>query len=436
MIQYVRMCFTVAAWEFGRYFKLKDQVIGILLMLVGATIGYSVVSIAKTAGNVEIAVLNANADFALPAEGKISVAEGEWTEPQWREKVNSGDVDGLLIFGTTNPTSNPSPRPEETESKATEPEATLWQARLVVRRTPTWIDELQPVLQADRMRTVMTSMQVDPMVLASIMAPAEVEVVELAERPVSGSDRFVAYVLLGATLITSWIGLAYLMTGITGEKQQRVTEQIVSAIKPQMWIDGKLLGITGAAIGSLGFIAATSMVCGLVALIAGYEIPLPNALQRPELVPVFVLFYVGGVFFWNCFYAAVAATINDPNTSSRSPLLFLPMLPLSAAALVASQPNGWMMRILSVLPGTSVTAMPMRLVLGDVTWPELAISIVLLFVGIGLLRWFAARIFAAGIMLYGKEPTWIDIAKWACSRQTTSRAFAPSGDAKAGLISK
>lgn len=403
MILYIRMCFTVAAWEFGRYFKLKDQFIGIALMMFGAAIGYGVVRIAKTASKVEIAVLGANADFAFPAEGKISIAEGDWTQQQWREKVNSGEVDGLLIFGEA----NSSPDPEDA----------LWQAQLIVRRAPTWIDELQSVLQADRVRTMVASTQVDPMVLASIMAPAEVEIVELAERPVSGSDRFVAYAILGATLITSWIGLAYLMTGITGEKQQRVTEQIVSAIKPQMWIDGKLLGITGAAIGSLGFIAATSVVAGLVAKIVGYEIPMPTALQRPELVPVFLLFYVGGVFFWNCFYAAVAATINDPNTSSRSSLLFLPMLPLFAAGLVASQPNGWMMSILSLLPGTSVTAMPMRLVLGDVTWPELTISIVLLFIGIAFLRWIAARIFAAGIMLYGKEPTWMDIVSWACSRQ-------------------
>lgn len=376
MILYIRMCFTVAAWEFGRYFKLKDQFIGIALMMFGAAIGYGVVRIAQTASNVEIAVLGANADFAFPAEGKISIAEGDWTQQQWREKVDSGEVDGLLIFGEAN-------SPPDLKDA-------LWQAQLIVRRAPTWIDELQPVLQADRVRTMVASTQVDPMVLASIMAPAEVEIVELAERPVSGSDRFVAYAILGATLITSWIGLAYLMTGITG-----------------------------AAIGSLGFIAATSVVAGLVAKIVGYEIPMPTALQRPELVPVFLLFYVGGVFFWNCFYAAVAATINDPNTSSRSSLLFLPMLPLFAAGLVASQPNGWMMRILSLLPGTSVTAMPMRLVLGDVTSPELTISIVLLFIGIAFLRWIAARIFAAGIMLYGKEPTWMDIVSWACLRQKT-----------------
>ena len=117
--------------------------------------------------------------------------------------------------------------------------------------------------------------------------------------------------------------------------------------------------------------------------------------------------------FWNCFFAAVSSIINDPNTSAKSSLLFLPMLPIAAGFLAIPQPDGNAMRVLSVLPGTSSTAMPIRLFLGEVAWWEIAASLLFLFVGIYILRLAAGRIFAAGIMLYGKEPSWLDVIRWA-----------------------
>lgn len=81
------------------------------------------------------------------------------------------------------------------------------------------------------------------------------------------------------------------------------------------------------------------------------------------------------------------------------------------------------MRTLSLVPGTSVTAMPMRLVLGEVSTLDLLLSIALLLVGIAALRWVAGRVFAAGIMLYGKEPSWLDMARWAFGKSNERMTF-------------
>jgi ABC-2 type transport system permease protein len=430
MSQSLQMSLAVAAWEFGRYFKLKDQIVGLVSLLLGATISYGAIQIAKSASKVELAIVGANPQFQLPTDGKLAIAEGEFSEQEWRSQVLAGDVDGLLIFSRPDSTAISANRSSEVVDdtpSASDPDTKsldgLWSAQLVVRQTPTWLEDLQPSLQADRMRTAIEASGVDPQTLASIAAPAQVDIIELSNQAVSKSDRLVAYCILGATLLTSWIGLAYMLTGITGEKQQRVTEQIVSAIRPQMWIDGKLLGITGAAIGSLAFILVSGVITALVAFLVGYKLPIPAAIQRWDLLPVFAFFYVAGVLFWNCFYAGVAAVINDPNTSSRTSLLFLPMLPLFAAGLVASQPDGALMRTLSLVPGTSVTAMPMRLVLGEVPTLDLLLSISLLLVGIAALRWVAGRVFAAGIMLYGKEPSWLDMARWAFGKSNERSTF-------------
>jgi len=67
------------------------------------------------------------------------------------------------------------------------------------------------------------------------------------------------------------------------------------------------------------------------------------------------------------------------------------------------------MRTLSLIPGASSTAMPMPLMLAEVAAFEVFLRLVLMLAGIAGLRILAGRVFAAGIMLYGKEPSWLDI---------------------------
>lgn len=402
MNHWLSTCWTVARWEFQRYFKLKDQVVGIVSLLVGAAIGYGAIRISQSASKVELAILGASEQFVLPEKGQLKIAEEIRTQQEWQSKVLDRTIDGLLVI-------NPSAE-------------SAWEAKLTVRQEPTWIEELRPLVQKERMQWQMQAANLNPETLAQVLAPVDIEMVTLANRGVSKVDRLVAFSILGAMLITTWIGLAYMMTGITGEKQLRVTEQIVSAIRPQMWIDGKLIGITGAAIGSLAFLFIPSLICWPFVGLLGWELSLPDSLQRWEFLPVLLAFYLGGVLFWNCFYAGVASVINDPNTSSRTSLLFLPMLPMIAAGLVVSQPDGTMMRLLSLVPGASSTAMPMRMVLGEVSGVEILLSMILMVAGIAGLRLLAGRIFAAGIMLYGKEPSWLDIAKWALGRQDMTRS--------------
>lgn len=399
----LKTTWTVACWEFHRYFKLKDQLIGLASLLIGAAVAFVAVKAVQYSKKVDLAVVGASQAFVLPEKGNLQLARGENTIEQWRAKLESREIGGLLIITAT--------------------PGSPWSAELVVRKDPNWMSELNPLIQAERLRFEMQAAQIAPETLARIVTPVDVKVTATDSRSVSKSDRFVAFCILGGIVITSWIGLAYMMTGITGEKQLRVTEQIVSAIRPQMWIDGKLLGITGASIGSLGFLIISSIVSIPLASLAGFDLPIPESLKRWEFLPVFVGFYFGGVMLWNYFYAAVSAVINDPNTSSRSALLFLPMLPMLVAALFVAQPDGVPMRVLSLFPVTSATAMPMRMVLGEVGWLEILSSFLLLIAGVAVLRILAGRIFAAGIMLYGKEPSWIDIARWTLRFSESSNDF-------------
>src|SRR5439155_1624923 len=83
-------------------------------------------------------------------------------------------------------------------------------------------------------------------------------------------------------------------------------------------IDGKLLGLTAAAFGSLlTYALALCIFMGLLRL-AGVEYTMPVTAIRPGNLLVFGILAILGIFFWNCFFAAVAVTISDPNSSSAA----------------------------------------------------------------------------------------------------------------------
>jgi ABC-2 type transport system permease protein len=125
-----------------------------------------------------------------------------------------------------------------------------------------------------------------------------------------------------------------------------------------------------------------------------------------------VLFGIGGLMFWSCFLAAIAATVSDPNTSTRTPLMLLPSIPMVIGFAGLSQPDSLGMQILSWIPVTSMGVMPMRLALGDVAWWEIALSLVLLGLGIAWLRRAASRIFEVSMLIYGKEPGFAEMRRW------------------------
>jgi ABC-2 type transport system permease protein len=122
----------------------------------------------------------------------------------------------------------------------------------------------------------------------------------------------------------------------------------------------------------------------------------------------FLLLAVLGIFFWNCVFAAIAVTINDPNSSTRSSLMFLPVMFVGMGFPGLQRPDAPVMRALAVMPGTSPTVMTARLVLSDVAGWEGVTAVLLLVLTILVLRRIAGKVFAAGILMTGKELSWAE----------------------------
>ncbi|MBK7091953.1 MAG: ABC transporter permease [bacterium] len=391
-----RTVLEISRWEFMRWFKLKGMIITFLLFVAFGFIisGTRYFLEKKNTSEVNLVLINPEILPQLNFSNSrivMTPISPQQTESDLREQVGTGEIDGLLILRSID------------------------DADLVVPKSPRWESELQDILNAERRRLKLEAMDVTADQLTDAMKPMNIQIAfhELSRGPSSLAEKIAAGVLIMLMLMGIFNSLACQMVAITGEKQLRVTEQIISAVTPQQWIDGKILGVSAYAAAGTAITVFSALPFFLVMSLTGSGLPIPIEFSNPLNIIVLIVITLGGFLFWNTFLAAFAATINDPNTSSRAAVLFLPLLPSIAAALIAFQsPESLLTRVLGQLPITSPAVLPVRIVLTEVPFWETALSILILVASTWLMRKLAGRIFRIGMLMYGKEPTVKEMLRW------------------------
>lgn len=380
----------VALWEFKRYVKPKQQIIGLVITLVFMLGGGMIGRLVGRPSTVELAVVGAER-LALPEElGRFRIVVHEPSElDELRAGVEEGDLEAVLVLG----------------------EAEVG-GELIVRHAPRWRGALERELTAIARELRLERSGLSASELASIQAPYELDLLELAPRAGGGE-----FVLAGIGLFLMFIGVmsgvGSIFASVTGEKQHRLSEQVISAISPQVWIDGKILGLAPVAlVGVLNMVLAGVLVLVIGGNFLNFNLPISISFVRPDLIAVALVIAFLGFLFWFAFLAAIASVIDDPHTSNRNQFLFLPMLALVPAFLAIRDPGALWIRVLGVIPPTSASVQPMRLLVSEVPWWEVALSILLLLGAIYLIRLAAGKVFRLGMLMYGKEPSWAEVRRW------------------------
>jgi ABC-2 type transport system permease protein len=142
---------------------------------------------------------------------------------------------------------------------------------------------------------------------------------------------------LSAMAVFTSFGLS--LTSVKQEKQHRITEQLLTCISHQQWVDGKALGLCLSSIKSLLTICLMMAIVftGIAVFSDGGG---DNMNVSATVVMQILLFCVLGVLFWNYVFVGFATTIDDPNHSGKTGLMLLPMLPVMLVFIVMGEPNG------------------------------------------------------------------------------------------------
>ena len=214
--------------------------------------------------------------------------------------------------------------------------------------------------------------------------------------------------LLMFTLITS---AGYLSTAVAEEKENRTIEILATSMSSNQFILGKILGIV--------MVVATQIASWIIFLVGGVMIGkatldyewLANSHLDPGMILLLLGILVPSFFFFAGLTTAISSTATE--TSEGQQAMGLVSMPLGFsywfAAIVIANPDGTFARVLSMIPFTAPSMMPLRAAFSVVPVLDMVISISALTICAVFSVWLAARAYEMGLLRYGKRLRLIEV---------------------------
>jgi len=208
---------------------------------------------------------------------------------------------------------------------------------------------------------------------------------------------YISIVMLGNQMLNSTLE----------EKENRVTEMILTTMNPTTLIVGKVI--------SLFMVGAVQMITFALPVVIGYiffrsnlnlpDVDLSHLVLEPQAMVVGFLLLLGGFLLFTGTLVAIGAmvpTVKEAGTYF-APLMIMIFVPFYVVSVIVSDPHAVIVQVFTYFPYTaSVTAM-LRNGLGSLTLAESGIVIVELFgLGFVALR-LAVYLFRYGSIEYSKK---------------------------------
>jgi ABC-2 type transport system permease protein len=134
----------------------------------------------------------------------------------------------------------------------------------------------------------------------------------------------------------------------------------------------------------------------------------------PSLIVYASLFFFGGYFLYSTMFAAVGSACSNEQDAQQ--LQWLAMAPLVFCMIIYSvilnDPSSKMAVILSEIPFFSPVLMSLRISLQTPPFWQIALALALLVLTTIVMIWLSAKIYRVGVLMYGKRPSLIEMARW------------------------
>ena len=223
-----------------------------------------------------------------------------------------------------------------------------------------------------------------------------------------------------------------IMRGVMEEKTTRVAEVVVSSVKTDTLLAGKILGV--------GFVAITQVLSwvALIIVLAFYIVPIlpkPPAAEDvtgavaspgmdafagtfPSISPwaavALLAFFVLGFVFYSSLFAAVGSMVNSQEDvqQASTPVMLLLVSSVIFMGPIMTNPGSNLARTMSLIPFSAPILMPLRMTLVPVPWYEITGSILGVLIACLASIWLSARIYRVGLLMYGKRPSMRELMRW------------------------
>lgn len=204
---------------------------------------------------------------------------------------------------------------------------------------------------------------------------------------------FISGILL---FISIFSASGYLLRGVVEEKESRVIEILLSSVTPVELLTGKILGL-----GALGLLQISIWISiGTIGTI--YALPF---VIKPVMLVLALVYFMLGFLMYASIMAGIGAVSGSMQESQQIMVVFTmtAISPLMFMQILITRPDSLGPVFLSMFPLTSPVAMPARAAVADVPVYQIAISILVLSISIYFAVVVSARLFRAGLLMYGKR---------------------------------
>jgi len=259
---------------------------------------------------------------------------------------------------------------------------------------------LREALVAETLEPEMAQRVLDPAAFERQRISREGEVSE-GRDDVGG---FVVAFVFGALLLMAiFVGSGTLQQSVSEEKENRLIEVLLTSVSPVSLLAGKVVALGAAGLIQIGVWIASVALLG-PRIFA--QIPDFGALQLdPLFLATVVLFFLAGYLLFAVAMAGIgAATTSYREANSLSVFVIMPSwVPFWLMQPMITSPDGTLARTLSYIPFTAPLTMMIRMGVSDVGAVEVVGSLLVVFASSLGLLWVSARVFRAGLLMYGQR---------------------------------
>jgi ABC-type Na+ efflux pump permease subunit len=228
--------------------------------------------------------------------------------------------------------------------------------------------------------------------------------------------KVVAYVLLLLLYILIMVNSQLIMSSVAEEKTSRIAELLVASVNPSALLAGKVLASATLTIAQMVVWVGVAYALGAQPGAGAGTQSLENSNfslngVSSNDIAGFAIFFLVGFLQTATLFAAVGSLINrTEDLGSIGGPLFLPVVAAFIIAISAlAVPDSPAVIVTSFIPLIAPFVMFARMVVSSVPVWQVATSLAINVAAIAVIAFVGGRIYRAGMLLYGRTPTPIQL---------------------------
>lgn len=218
------------------------------------------------------------------------------------------------------------------------------------------------------------------------------------------------YVMIYALYMVILVYGQMVANSVAGEKGSRAMELLVTSVRPNAMIFGKVLATTLAGLIQIVAVFGSAILFYRVNASAWGDNPvIASFFNIPgALFGYMILFFLLGFVMYAFLFSAVGSTVSKPEEINMAVtpvmLLFISGFIVTILSISFGSTENIALKIMSFLPFSSPMAMFTRIAMGTVPGWQIGLCVGILVLSVWAVGVLSAKIYRTGILLYGNKP--------------------------------